>query len=274
MGVWAKLLFGREKFDRVGLILAGTTNPKFEEKVLGLFNVVVSSKDSVYHGHLVKKDGFYYPILTNVYGGPALMDSLAEMYDGGCRNVIFIGYAYAGFKRNLDVGSIVLPTEAYHFDGIYSQLDPSRAVSVPDMELKAKVKEILGNSQIGYIEGKNITVPAVTFQVPHDNERYKKINPLTVEMELASCFSRAKDIGVRSAGILVISDNRSSSIGDETKHQLRMDAKFKVLKCLVNHIGEFDLPNLKTKKKFDINEYLTGIIKYPEGIANVYKKKR
>lgn len=273
MGEWAKSLFGKEKFAKVGIIVAGTIKPYFEKKLLSLFDSVVSSKDSVYHAHLVKKDGEHYPLLTNVYGAPALVDSLTEMYDGGCRNVIFVGYAYAGFKENLDVGSFVLPTEAHHFDGIYSPLDPSRTLSLPNKTLRAKLKEVLDNGKIRFIEGKNISVPAVTFQPSHANKKYKKIDPLTVEMELASCFSRTKDIGMRSAGILIISDTRSSSIGDETKHKLRNDAKFKILKCLANNLQEFNLPILKTKRKFDIDEHLASIIELPEDKTNVYRKK-
>jgi len=271
MGSWAKSLFGKEKFDRVGIILAGTIKPKFERKFLNIFDKVISSKDSVYHGHLVKKASHYYPLLTNVYGGPALIDSLTEMHDGGCRNVLFVGYAYAGFKRSLDVGSITLPTRSYHFDGIYSPLDPSKIYSSPNRELRAKLKKVLDKNNIKYTEGRNISVPSVTFQLPH--KRYKRINPLTVEMELASCFSRAKDLGMRSAGILVISDNRESSIGDKSKHKARADAKFNVLKSLVNNLQKFNLPNLKTKREFNIDEHLASIIEDPEDKTNVYRRK-
>ena len=273
MGKWAKSLFGSEKFDKVGIVLAGTTGDIYEKRFLSLFDKVLSSKDRVYHGHLVKKDKYIYPVLTNVYGAPAMMDSLTKMYDGGCRNVIFIGYAYAGFKKSLDIGSIVLPVKSYHFDGIYSPLDPSRTIALPNKELRNKLKDVLNDNGVEYQEGINISVPAVTFQLPHANEKYKRINPLTVEMELSACFSRAKDIGIRSTGVLIISDNRISSIGDETKTIMREEPKFKVLECLVNNLRKFDLPNLKTKRKFDIDEHLASIIELPNDTRNIYKKK-
>lgn len=273
MGKWAKSLFGRDKFDRVGLVLAGIMNPEFERKVLALFDRVVSSKDHAYHAHLVKKSGNYYPILSNVYGGPAILDALTEMHDGGCRNVIFVGYAYGGFKINLNVGSIVSPTKSYHFDGIYSPLDPSKTIASPNRDLRQKVKDILDGYGIGYTEGRNISVPAVTFQLPHTNERYERIKPLTVEMELAACLSRSRDIGIRAAAILIISDNRVSAIGDETKDKLKTNTKFNVLKCLVKNLEKFDLPNLKTKREFNIDEHLASIIESPRDVTNVYRKK-
>ena len=273
MGQWAKELFGREKFDRIGIVLAGTVSPKFEKKKLALFDKIISSRDAVYHGHLVRKNKKDYPILTNVYGGPAMMDSLAEMYDGGCRNVIFIGYAYGGFK-NLEVGSVVIPVKSYHYDGIYSPLDPSRIIALPNRELKAKLKEIFKKCSIKFYEGKNISVPSVTFQLPHADERYKRIKPLTVEMELAACFSRAKDIGMRAVGVLIISDNRKSAISGKEKRKVRENSELAVLQCIVNNLRKFDLPNLKTKREFDIDEHLANIIEDPTDVTNVYRRKK
>lgn len=45
MGNWAKSIFGRERFDRVGIVLAGTTGDIYEKKLLSLFDKIVSSKD-------------------------------------------------------------------------------------------------------------------------------------------------------------------------------------------------------------------------------------
>ena len=47
MGKWAKGLFGREKFNSIGIVVAGTNKQELEKKVLGMFDEVVSSKDSV-----------------------------------------------------------------------------------------------------------------------------------------------------------------------------------------------------------------------------------
>ncbi len=47
-----------------------------------------------------------------------------------------------------------------------------------------------------------------------------------------------------------------------------------VLKCLVENLRKFDLPNLKTKREFDIDEHLANIIEDPEDVTNVYRKKK
>ncbi|MFH0936153.1 MAG: hypothetical protein V1815_00550 [Candidatus Woesearchaeota archaeon] len=110
------------------------------------------------------------------------------------------------------------------------------------------------------------------FKLPHANEEYRKIQPDTCEMELAACYSRAKDIGMRAVGVLVISDNRSTSIGDESKKELRRSAKTKVLKTIIKNIQYFKLPYLEIKKEFNIDEHLAYIIEDTNNEVNIYKK--
>ncbi len=212
MGEWAKAEFGKFEFSSIGIVVAGTNRIEFEKKILSLFDKVVSSKDSVYHTHLAKKNGNLYPIVFNIYGASAMMDVLSEMHDGGCRTVIFVGYAYGGFDDHLDVGTIVMPSKAYHFDGSYNVIYPKKKFDIPDKELVGKLRKIFKEKGIKYVQGNNISVPSVAFQLPHANKDYKKIKPVSLEMELASCLSRSKDIGIRAAGILIISDNRKKSI--------------------------------------------------------------
>lgn len=274
MGNWAKAAFGRARYERVGIVLAGTNKPEFERKVLRLFDEVVSSKDSVYHLHLVRKGKKYYPVVSNVYGAPAMMDVLTEMHDGGCRTVLFVGYAYGGFKQNLPVGSVVLPTRSFHFDGIYSPFDASKTETTPNRELRALAKRVLEENGIEYYEGPHISVPAVSFQLPHANDRYKQIKPVALEMELASCCSRAREIGMRTAGILIISDNKSSGIDEEEKKESRLKSKYDVVSALVDNLRRFDLKPLKTKKEFNIDDHLAWVIEDPEDQTNVYRGRK
>jgi len=272
MGKWAKSLFGQETFEAVGIVVAGTNKQAFEKEILGFFDEVVSSKDSVFHAHLVKKDGKAYPIVFNVYGAPAMVDVLTEMHDGGCRTVLFVGYAYGGFK-NLAIATIVVPSQSYHFDGIYHPLKIDKKVALPDQELKEKLEQLFTKHKIEYIEGINVSVPAVTLQLPHANKEYQEIQPATVEMELASCLSRSKDIGMRAVGTLIISDNRTAGMGDESKRKLRYEGKRKVLKTLIDNIAVFTLPPLAREKVFTIDQCLAAIIDDPKDLTNIYKDK-
>src|SRR3989344_5188907 len=118
MGHLAKSLFGKDKIGSIGVVLAGTNKKEFEKKILSYFDKTLNFKDSVYHAYLARKNNIDYPIVFNVYGAPAMIDVMTEMHDGGCRTIIFVGYAYGGFK-NINIGSVVVPNQAYHFDGIY-----------------------------------------------------------------------------------------------------------------------------------------------------------
>ena len=272
MGKWAKNLFGKARFSSIGIVVAGTAGPEFEKKVLSLFDKVISSKDSVYHAHLVRKGGREYPIVFNVYGAPAMVDVLTEMHDGGCRIVIFVGLAYGGFEKNLNVGTIVISDKAYHFEGIFHSLHPDRKFNVPDNELMERLENLFRKNKVSYIKGTNISVPAVSFQLPHANKKYQAIKPLSLEMELASCYSRARDIGIRAVGSLIISDNRSSSILNKKK--VLYEAKLNVLETIIDNLRYLNLPKLKVEKEFNIDEHLASVIENPEDITNIYRKRR
>lgn len=269
MGKFAEDDFGKSKFGSVGIIVAGTSNKEIEDEVLSFFDKKITFKDSVYHSYLAEKNGVNYPIIFNVYGAPVVIDALASMHDGGCKNVIFVGFAY-GF-RDVHVGDIVISTESHHFEGIYSIFDKKKAFSQGDKKLTAILKKIFDIDKIHYLEGKNISVPAVSFQLPHSNKFYKKIKPLTLEMELASFFARAKDLGIRAAGVLVISDTKEASIIDKSKKQIRHTSKIKVLNNVISNLKKFDLPELKEHKHFKLDMHLASIIEDGSGV-NVYKK--
>ena len=156
-----------------------------------------------------------------------MVDSLAVMHDGGCNNVLFIG---SGYGFNLEVGSIVLTEKSYHFDGIYHPVEPDRKTSKPDKELMRIVERLLKTEKISFCKGTNISVPAVTFQPKHANKEYQELKPETLEMELAACFSRAKDFGMRAVGILLVSDTRKKHIAEGDNKKRRNLARMEVLK--------------------------------------------
>ncbi len=270
MGRWAQVKFGRPRFDQLGFVLAGTNVRQIEIAALACFDSVEHSAEGVAHFHLVKQGKYTHPLVTNVYGAPAMVDVLAEMHDGGLRSVIFIGYAYGGFK-NLPIGSIVLANRAYHFDRMYHTGMPDRKWDEADPQLLSKVKRVLEASGIPYTVGRNISVPAVTYQYPHNNPIYKEIDPLTVEMELAACYSRAKDLGVRAAGILIVSDNKKGHLRDIAKIKARSAAKLRLLKTIAEGSGRLRLPALRVGKRFDPDEFMAAVIETPEQKTNVYK---
>jgi len=269
MGKWAEGMFGKKEFGSVGLVVGGATKPKEEKTILGMFDKVIQSGDRAYHPHLVSLNGKEYAVMTNVYGGPAMMDSLADMYDGGCYNLLFVGYAY-GFK-GVKPGDIVIPDRAYHYDGLYHQIIADQEFGEPDTELRALFEKTLKKSGITFLTGRNISVPSVHWQPKHATKNYKKIKPTSLEMELAACLSRARDIGVRAVGALIISDTKSESIIDKNRHRKTSGAKLKVIKSIVESWESFDLPRLAVKKPHSVDEHLASIIHDPDDDTNVYR---
>jgi len=271
MGHWAKSDFGRENIGSVGLMVAGTSNPEIEKSSLRLFDEMIASKDVVYHTYLVRKGKNIHPLVFNVLGAPALIDVLSVLHEGGCRNIIFIGSAYGGFK-NLELGEVVVPTKSYHFDGIFHAVKMDKDVSMPDGKIKSQLKKILQKEKIIFHEGINISVPAVTLQPKHNNKEYKKIKPICLEMEFAAFLSRAKEIGIRAAGVMIISDNRHTSLNDLEKREARRNIKKRIIDAVVKNIDSFDLKPMKNSNNFNIDSYLADVIEMDDDPVNVYRQ--
>ncbi len=270
MGKWAEAAFGKATFGRVGIVIAGTIKSHVEDEIVGLFDKVLSRRDIVYHAYRMKKGKHEIPFVTNVYGAPAMVDVMSEMHDGGCRTLVFIGSAY-GFM-NLPVATIVVTDKCFHFDGIYHHIEPDRKSASPDKKLKAVVETVFKKNKLPFSNGTNISVPAVTFQPRHANREYSAIKPKTLEMELAACFSRAQDLGIRAVGILVVSDNRSHSIGSDGKAK-RDAARRNVLESVLTNLKQLDLSPIKGKR-FTIDSYLASVIEDPSDETNIYKQKK
>jgi purine-nucleoside phosphorylase len=234
---------------------------------------VLFKRHRVYDTYLLRKNKKIYPVIFNIIGAPIVVDLVSILHEGGCRNIIFAGYAYGGFK-NLAVGNIVVPDKSYHFEGIYHPLRIGKEFSLPDSELVKKVKDMLKEQNIPFVEGTNISVSSVTVQPKHNNAIYKKIKPVCLEMEFAACLARAKEIGVRAAGIMIISDNKESSLIDVEKKKLRTKAKKDILQLIVQNLEKLTLPPLKNAKKFRLDEHMASIIDNDDDTAmNVYRKK-
>lgn len=208
MGRWAQASFGRSAFHEVGLVIAGSSSPEQEQAILGLFDEGIASRHSVFHGHVVRKDELVYPLVLNVYGGSSLVDALAVMHDGGCRTVLFVGLAG---------GDIVIPNIAHHLDGLYTSIAPGRTQTFPDKMLKTRLEAGLTDCQIAFHIGTHISVPAVSLQPSMKDAHFQALNPDTVDLELAACRSRAADLGMRAAGVLIVSDNRTHPFGTKDR---------------------------------------------------------
>lgn len=272
MGDWAKILFGRENIGRTGIVFAGGTKKDVEKEILNTFDEVLFSKEKIYHSHLVRKGKKTYPIIVNLLGAPPMMDVLSMMHEGGCRNIIFIGYAYGGFQ-DLDVGTFVLPTKAYHYEGLYHVLKLDKRYSLPNQKQRNSIKNLLKKNKISFAEGINISVPSVIIQPQHKNKDYKRIKPLTVEMELAACFSRAKEIGIRSSGILIVSDNKHSSVKETKERNFSRVKMLELLRIIVDNLNKINLKPLKNSDKFNLDKHMAEIIEDPDDPVNVYLEK-
>jgi len=269
MGSWAKGIFGRGYVGRTGIIIAGTISPGYEKSILKLFDEVLDRKDQVYHACVVRKGKNVHPVVFNVLGAPAAVDCISVLHDGGCRNLIFVGFSY-GFRNK--VGDVVVPNKSFHFDGVYHALKMDKDSSSPDKELNDKLKQVFMKEKVKFFEGSNISVPAVTLQPKHRNKDYERIKPITLEMEFAAFLSWTKEVGIRGAGVMIVSDTKNDSIGDEGRRKTRRKKREEIITSIVKNISDFDLKPLKNSEKFSLDQCLAEIVEIDDKTPSIYRR--
>lgn len=258
VGSWSKKNFLQDTLGETALMFGGFMSQEREQAIVDVFDEVISFQDKIKHCYVVKKDGVSYTLAFNIWGSSMANDTVWHLYDGGVKNIIFLGYAYS--LHNQPVGASFQVHEVTHYDGSR----PDGTVVLPDSELSEKIQELLGSLQEGKI--RSYAVPSVINQRPH---RTYNPAPDIVEMELGAVYSQAKEIGIRAVGLVVISDNHSHSISKI--HPQKDVAFYELTQKIVHSLPQLNLSALSSWGNASINKYLANVIELPER-DNVYQK--
>ncbi len=228
MGNWALRNFGRELLPETAFIVAGTTPIKYQKEILSLFDNVLFRKDAVSHNFIATYKGKDYAIIFHVYGAPLAIDIIYTLNDGGCKNVIFLGYAYS---ETLSIGDYFIPTKTYCFDGLTNLLQKNIKYSYPDYNLKERIMLTLKKNDILFKKGHSVSVSSLFHRTKKIRLRVGKINAL--EMELSSIYYFSKKLKIKSAGLLIISDTKEEHLYNGKK--IRSEAMKKMFSLLLSN---------------------------------------
>ncbi|BCU66610.1 5'-methylthioadenosine phosphorylase [Sulfolobales archaeon HS-7] len=142
-------------------------------------------------------------------GGPSIAIVIEELSSLGISH--FVRYGTAGsLVPEVNVGEFVIATGAYHNSGgLFSQyLKEDIGLSTsPDIELTYEIMGQFKNSNIPVIKGDVFSSDAFYAEDESFAKRWAERGVVAVEMELATLFMLGKLRKVRTAGVLIISDN-------------------------------------------------------------------
>jgi len=152
-----------------------------------------------------------YSIVGPFVGAPYAVMLLENLIAWGARQFIFIGWCGA-ISDPVKIGDIILPTAGYIDEGTSKHYgaagNPRYLVDFP---LLAKVRQVLAENNCNFHEGAVWTTDAIYRETRREVAMYQQQGILAVEMEMSALYTVARFRRVDLAGILVVSDELSSS---------------------------------------------------------------
>lgn len=146
-------------------------------------------------------------------GGPSAAIAMEELAALGVDTFIRIGTC-GGMQKNVEAGTLILPTGAVRMDGTSKEYVPVEFPAVPDFAvlsaLAEAAREAGGPYRTGVVQSKD------SFYGQHEPERmpasaeltakwnaWVKAGVLASEMECAALFTVASSLGVRAGAVLL-----------------------------------------------------------------------
>jgi len=224
MGYLAKVALGRSELPSRCLVFGGVYSPRRAKLARRHFDAWKRVRGNWITYSYAKLDGREYLVCFNVYGAATTLELLHLLKDGKAKSVFFVG---SMGSKNLEVGTLVLPDEVVDRAGIVLLDSPhGGSVKVESGSLR-EVEKALRNLGIDFVMGKTASVPSVLHEVGAVRSflsRSKSI--LGVELELSTLHYFGRRLGLKTYGLLYVSDNPKHGIvtGPASVWRARMNA--------------------------------------------------
>jgi purine-nucleoside phosphorylase len=144
-------------------------------------------------------------------GAPYAVMLLENLIAWGARQIIFVGWCGAISSR-VKIGDIILPTSGFSDEGTSTHYGTAGGAHYQaDFPLLAKVRQVLAKNNCDFHEGAVWTTDAIYRETRDAVFSYQQQGVLAVEMEVSALYAVARFRRADLAGILVVSDELSSS---------------------------------------------------------------
>ena len=152
-----------------------------------------------------------YSIAGPFVGAPYAVMLLENLIAWGARQILFIGWCGA-IADAVKIGDIILPTAGYTDEGTSKHYNAGgNSHYQADFPMLAKVRQVLDKNSCDFHEGAVWTTDAIYRETRREVLAHQQKGILAVEMEISALYAVALFRRVDLAGILVVSDELSSS---------------------------------------------------------------
>ena len=153
-----------------------------------------------------KYDGGELTIACHGIGGPSVAIVVEELAMLGARAIVRLGTC-GGLVRDMKVGDIVIATEAGYEGGALQQYLGKKVVPKPDATLTRLLEESVRSQGVSYYRGPVFSSDAFYAEDSDHVRAYSQKGYIAVEMECATLFGLGTLRKVRTASMLLVSDN-------------------------------------------------------------------
>lgn len=228
MGNLSNSKFNRQRIPQTFIIIGGNTPIDVENQIVKDYQVT-NRVEKIFHYYELAHNSQNIGLVFGVYGAPMIIDLIHYLKDGGCTNIIFIGYAYS---RNNDwLNKLVVVKEALSVDGISGDIHNPTTYH-PTPQLQHQVQELLTRQNIDFLEDNVSSGPSVFYKPPEARSRMHEYTHV-IEMEVASVFFASQMLAISSAALVLVNETQEVQIhhqsGAKEKH---LPA---IAKCLIDY---------------------------------------
>jgi uridine phosphorylase len=172
------------------------------------------------------------------FGAPNAAMFLEELAVSGVRRVVYLGYC-GSLQNKVEVGDVVLPTEAIREEGTSYHYLPGGEKSLPDQKLREQLLSWTRDTKVPIHEGKVWTTDAPYRETVEKVRRYRQQGVLGVEMEMAALFAVGISKRISVGALLLVSDELRET-GWETGFLSSglARARDRVTGSLLGHLGD------------------------------------
>lgn len=216
MGRFSEADFGRDELPERCIIFAGAYVPQRKDWVRSVFDRWDRIEGTWVKYVFATKEGKEYLLVYNVYGGAVTLELLQLLKDGNVKKVFLVG-SMGG--KDLPIGAIVMPTSVVDKAGIVSVDAPHIEIVEAEEKYLKKLRGVLRDLQIDFVEGKIASVPCVLHNIDHIKELVEKDSSIVgVELETSTFYYNSQRDGFENYALLYVSDNKKYDIIDQAQY--------------------------------------------------------
>ena len=152
-----------------------------------------------------------YTLVGPLVGAPYAAMIVESLNVWGVEKILFVGWCGAVSSR-IKAGDIIVPDSAMVDEGTSGHYcDPSCRVALPARPLVHQVRLALQHHGASFHDGAVWTTDAIFRETVEKVQHYQAQGALAVEMEMSAIFTVSGFREIETAGLLVVSDELSSS---------------------------------------------------------------